>query len=189
MIYLKLFLSFLKIGAFSFGGGMGMISLLRDTVLSQGWMKEEELLNFIAVSESTPGPIAVNMATFVGVSQGGIFGGLAATLGVVLPSFFIILLIASIFANLTRHKVTQGVMAGIRPAIVGMVLATAVIMGLSTLFSYKTMGNHMKFRWQETVIFIILILASVLCKKFWKKKPTPIVMILLSAILGIIVYF
>ena len=92
MIYLQLFLTFLKIGAFTFGGGYAMIPLIRESVLGYGWLSEEQILNFIAIAESTPGPIAVNMATFVGASQAGILGALVATLGVVLPSFIIILL-------------------------------------------------------------------------------------------------
>ena len=87
MIYLKLFLNFLMIGALSFGGGYGMVSLVRETVISNGWLSESEFLNFIAVSESTPGPLAVNMATFIGSTQGGFLGSFLATLGVVLPSF------------------------------------------------------------------------------------------------------
>lgn len=87
MIYLRLFLNFLMIGALSFGGGYGMVSLVRERVLSNGWLTENEFLNFIAVSESTPGPLAVNMATFIGSTQGGILGSFVATLGVVLPSF------------------------------------------------------------------------------------------------------
>ena len=86
MIYLRLFLNFLMIGALSFGGGYGMVSLVRETVLSNGWLTENEFLNFIAVSESTPGPLAVNMATFIGSTLGGILGSFVATLGVVLPS-------------------------------------------------------------------------------------------------------
>ena len=87
MIYLKLFLTFFKIGAVSFGGGYGMISLIREEVISNGWLTEEKLLNMIAVSESTPGPIAVNIATFIGSNQAGILGSFFATLGVVTPSF------------------------------------------------------------------------------------------------------
>ena len=104
MIYLELFLTFLQIGAFSFGGGYGMISLIREKVLMHGWLTEEELLNMIAVAESTPGPIAVNMATFIGAEQGGIPGALFATLGVVLPSFFIILFIASLMRNFVKIR-------------------------------------------------------------------------------------
>ena len=101
MIYLELFLHFLKIGAVSFGGGYGMISLIRETVLENGWLTENEFLSFIAVSESTPGPLAVNMATFIGSSQGGVAGSFFATLGVILPSFIIIL------HPITTHIKTQ----------------------------------------------------------------------------------
>ena len=103
MIYFKLFLTFLEIGAVSFGGGYGMISLIREAVLSNHWLTESEFINFIAVSESTPGPLAVNMATFIGSSQGGVLGSLLATLGVVLPSFVIILLIAAVLSNLLKY--------------------------------------------------------------------------------------
>jgi len=104
MIYLQLFLNFLMIGALSFGGGYGMISLVRETVLGHGWLTESEFLSFIAVSESTPGPLAVNMATFIGASQAGLAGSFVATVGVVLPSFVIILLIA---AALHSHAVKR----------------------------------------------------------------------------------
>ena len=99
MIYLELFLTFLQIGAVSFGGGYGMISLIREKVLTHGWLTEKQLLDMIAVSESTPGPIAVNMATFIGSAQGGILGSFLATLGVVLPSFIVILIIASLIRS------------------------------------------------------------------------------------------
>lgn len=112
MIYWELFLVFLKIGAVSFGGGYGMISLLQDEVVAHGWLTEEMLMNFIAVAESTPGPIAVNVATFVGSSQAGAVGALLATLGVVLPSFFIILLIAAILHNLLKFRGVQAVLGG-----------------------------------------------------------------------------
>ena len=104
MIYLQLFLTFLKIGAVTFGGGYAMIPLIKDECLSSGWLTENELLNFIAVAESTPGPIAVNMATFVGSSQAGFWGSFVATLGVVFPSFVIILLVASVIKNLLKFN-------------------------------------------------------------------------------------
>ena len=112
MIYLRLFLNFLMIGALSFGGGYGMVSLVRETVLSNGWLTENEFLNFIAVSESTPGPLAVNMATFIGSTQGGILGSFVATLGVVLPSFLIILLIASALKNLMKYAPVNAFLSG-----------------------------------------------------------------------------
>ena len=104
-MFLKLFLTFLEIGAVSFGGGYGMISLIREKVLLNGWLSEAEFLSFIAVSESTPGPLAVNMATFIGSSQGGIGGALAATVGVVLPSFIVIIIIAALINNLLKFEI------------------------------------------------------------------------------------
>ena len=109
MIYLELFLTFLQIGAVSFGGGYGMISLIREKVLTHGWLTEKQLLDMIAVSESTPGPIAVNMATFIGSAQGGILGSFLATLGVVLPSFIVILIIASLYTQFFEISGRSGV--------------------------------------------------------------------------------
>ena len=133
MICLTLFWNFLMIGTLSFGGGYGMISLVREVVLGHGWLTESEFLSFIAVSESTPGPLAVNMATFIGSSQAGLPGALAATLGVVLPSFVIILLVAAVLRSVLRYAGVQAVLDGVRPCVVAMILATAVTMGLSTL--------------------------------------------------------
>ena len=129
MIYLRLFLNFLMIGALSFGGGYGMVSLVRERVLSNGWLTENEFLNFIAVSESTPGPLAVNMATFIGSTQGGILGSFVATLGVVLPSFLIILLIASALKNLMKYAPVSlaGITFGTRKVIQIKFCHTAVI--------------------------------------------------------------
>ena len=107
MIYLQLFLNFLKIGALSFGGGYGMIAVVKETVISNAWLTETEFLDFVAVAESTPGPLAVNMATFVGSSQGGFLGALTATIGVIFPSFVIILLLAAIINNLLKFAHTS----------------------------------------------------------------------------------
>ena len=141
MIYLQLFLNFLMIGALSFGGGYGMISLVRETVLRHGWLTEAEFLSFVAVSESTPGPLAINMATFIGSSQGGFPGALIATLGVVLPSFFIILLIAAVLKNLMKYAGVEAFLSGVRPCVVAMILATALNMMLSTLGGIKTLAD------------------------------------------------
>ena len=115
-MFLKLFLTFLEIGAVSFGGGYGMISLIREKVLLNGWLSEAEFLSFIAVSESTPGPLAVNMATFIGASQGGVPGAFCATLGVVLPSFFIILLIAALIHDLLKYAGVEAFLSASGPA-------------------------------------------------------------------------
>ena len=188
MIYLQLFLTFLEVGAVSFGGGYAMISLIREKVLSYGWMTDEELLNMIAVSESTPGPIAVNMATFVGSRQGGALGSLLATLGVVLPSFRIILLICALIRNLLKYKPVQAVLKGVRPCVVGLILATAATMLLSTLFGFKNVNTSFAPDLRGICIFGVLVLIAVIYKKAKKKKPSPILMILISAGLGMIAY-
>lgn len=188
MIYLKLFLTFLKIGAVSFGGGYGMISLIRDDCLSNGWLTEPELLNLIAVSESTPGPIAVNMATFVGSSQGGILGALTATLGVVLPSFIIILLIASAFSHLLKYKCVKATLGGIRPAIIALILGTGAIMLLSVIFGISSLASSPNPDYKALVIFAIITAIPFIYGKLRRKKLSPIFLILISGMLGYLLY-
>jgi chromate transporter len=185
---LRLFWSFFKIGLFTFGGGYAMISLIRDKALAFGWLTEEELLNMIAVSESTPGPIAVNMATFVGSAQGGVLGSLVATLGVVLPSFIIILLICAVIRNLLKYKGVQAFLGGVRPCVVALILATAVTMLLSTLLGITTIGGGYAPDVRGIMILAILVTISLIFKKIKKKKPSPILMIVISAGLGMIFY-
>ena len=135
---IRLFWNFLMIGALSFGGGYGMISLVRETVLSNGWLTESEFLSFIAVSESTPGPLAVNMATFVGSSQGGFWGALVATLGVVLPSFLLLLLIAAVLRNLMKYRGVEAFLSGVRPCVVALILARS---------EERRVGKECRSRW------------------------------------------
>lgn len=192
MIYLKLFLTFLEIGAVSFGGGYGMISLVREKVLTNGWLTEEEFLNMIAVSESTPGPIAVNMATFVGSSQGGVLGSALATVGVVLPAFIIMLLIASLIRNLLKYKGVQATLGGIRPAVVGLIVATAGTMILSSVLGLKTVAEGFSLELPELVknivIFAVVVASSVIYKKIKKKKISPILLILISGVMGLALF-
>ena len=188
MIYLQLFLTFLEIGAFSFGGGYGMISLMREKALMHGWLSEEELLNMIAVAESTPGPIAVNMATFVGAAEGGILGSIVATLGVVLPSFVIILLIAALVKNLLKFAGVKAFLGGIRPAVVGLILATAVTMLMRTVINFTSIGDQVTVDVRDVIILVALVAIPFVTKLILKKKPSPILMIVISAGLGILMY-
>lgn len=186
MMCVELFLSFLVIGAVSFGGGYGMISLIRETVLSHGWLSEAEFLNFIAVSESTPGPLAVNMATFIGSSQAGIWGAFWATLGVVLPSFVLILIIAAALKSLLKYAGVNAFLSGVRSCVVGMILATALTMGLSTLLGFEALGSPLKPDVRALLILGILFGIRLAARKIRKKAPSPILMIAISAGLGII---
>ena len=188
MIFLKLFLAFLKIGAVSFGGGYGMISLIRDDCLANGWLAEEELLNFIAVAESTPGPIAVNMATFVGSSQGGILGPFLATLGVVIPSFVIILLIASVFTKLLKYAGVKAVLGGIRPAIIALILGTAFTMLLSLGFGIKNVHSVPIFDYRMLAVLAVICAISFTYSKWKKKSFSPILLIVISGALGVLLY-
>ena len=185
---LKLFLTFFEIGAVSFGGGYGMISLIREKVLLNGWLSEAEFLSFIAVSESTPGPLAVNMATFIGASQGGVPGALFATLGVVLPSFFIILLIAALIHDLLKYAGVEAFLSGVRPCVVALILSTALTMGLSTLLGISTAAEAPSPAWRGIGILAILAGVRLIWQKARGKAPSPIGMILLSAVLGAVLY-
>lgn len=189
MILLKLFLTFFEIGLFTFGGGYAMISLVKEQVLANNWLSEAELLNMIAVAESTPGPIAVNMATYVGSSQAGILGSALATLGVVLPSFIIILLISAVIKNFLKIEAVQGALAGVRPCVVALILGTAITLALSTLLGLKTIGETpISPDYIGIAIFAFVFALAEIIKKVKGKKPSPIIVILISAALGMILY-
>lgn len=182
MIYLDLFLGFLKVGCFTFGGGYAAIPLIRDVVLSYGWLSEETLTYMIGVSESTPGPIMVNMATYVGSSQGGILGSALATLAVVLPSFCIILLILVLLKNLIKNEKVQAVLGGMQPCIIGIIVATGVQL---TWKACLPQGNA---DLRAVIIGLILAAVVVIFKRKLKKKISPIKLIMVSAVLGILFY-
>ena len=189
MILLELFATFFEIGLFTFGGGYAMISLVREQTLAHGWLTEAELLNMIAVAESTPGPIAVNMATFVGSTQAGIIGSALATLGVVLPSFIIILLISALIKNFLKIEAVQGALKGVRPCVVALILGTAITLAFSTLLGLKTIGESpIAPDYVGIIIFAVAFVSAEIFKKITGKKPSPIITILISAALGMIMY-
>lgn len=185
MIYLDLFLGFLKVGCFSFGGAYGAIPLIRDVALSYGWLDDETLAYMIAVSESTPGPIMVNLATYVGSSQAGLGGAVLATLAVVLPSFLVILLAAAVLKNLLENQYVKAVLGGLKPCVIGIILATGV---------YMTVHNGISGMGKPGLDLrpaaITAILAAVMwgAKPVLKRKVSPLALIAVSACLGILVY-
>lgn len=188
MIYLELFLSFFKIGLFTFGGGYAMIPLVEEVALGFG-LAPEQILNFIAVAESTPGPIAVNMATFVGASQAGILGSLVATLGVVLPSFIIILLISAILRNFLKMRGMQSTLSAIRPAVVALILTTGITMFINAIIGIEVIGiDVLTFDWRALIIFSVVVITHIIWKKVRKKAISPILLILLSGLLGMLLY-
>lgn len=180
MIFLELFWTFFLIGAFTFGGGYAMLPLIQSEVAAKGWLEAEALVNFVAVSESTPGPFAVNMATYVGAETAGVPGAVCATLGVVLPSFIIILIVAKCFEKFRESTVVKGCMVGLKAAVVGMI-ATAVISVAKTVFFPE--GISAGIFTQPGIYISAGIFVLVLVLAF--KKLHPIVLICLSAALGI----
>ncbi len=187
-LLLNLFITFFKIGLFTFGGGYAMIPLVTEEATAQFGLSEETVMNFIAVCESTPGPIAINMATFIGSSQHGVVGAIVATLGVVLPSFIIILLIVTLVKQLFKFKPVQAVLGGIRPVVVGLIIGTGVTMILSTIFSISTVYKPTSFDWKALVVFAVIASVYYGVNKWKKKTLSPIILILISAVLGIIFY-
>lgn len=185
MIFWTLFIEFFKIGLFTIGGGYAMIPLVREIVLSYGWLPEGEFYDFLGICESTPGPIAINMATYVGSVQGGIFGSFCATMGVVLPSFIIILLIASILKNFTENKYFKGFIEGVKPVVIALITATGITL-LIKCIGYISL-KEFSFNLVSTICFLMLVIAYFGFKKITGKKISTIKLIIISAVLGIAV--
>ena len=182
MIYFELFWTFFVIGAFTFGGGYAMLPLIQEQATAKGWVDPQSIIDFIAVSESTPGPFAVNMSTYVGSEVGGVFGAVCATLGVVLPSFVIILVVAKCYDKFKNSKVVQGCMTGLKPAVVGLI-AGAILTVAKTVFfpAGLTLAvfTQLSFYVFLGLFGVMLVLAL--------KKVHPILIICISAVVGIVV--
>lgn len=191
MIFLKLFWAFFKIGAVTVGGGYAMLPFIQEEVLRQGWLTPDEIINFIAVSESTPGPFAVNISTYVGNVMGGqaglgvfgtLLGAFCATMGVVLPSFIIILIVAKVYDSFKKSKVVKGIMTGLKPVVVGLI-ASAVVTIFTTIFAPNGWSLNI-FKEVQTYIYLGLsAIAAVLAFK----KVHPILVICICAAAGIVV--
>ena len=184
MIYLELFWTFFMIGAFTFGGGYAMLPLIQEQVAAR-WgdvISSEAMVNFIAVSESTPGPFAINMATYIGSRMGGVFGSFCATMGVVVPSFVIILIVARCYDAFRENRIVKGCMTGLKPAVVGLI-ANAFLNVVMTVFFpaglslavFATPGFYVYL----ALFGVMLVLAF--------KKVHPILIICISAVIGIAV--
>lgn len=198
MIYIKLLAAFLKIGLFSFGGAYGAIPLIRDVVLENQWMDAEMFSNLVALSESTPGPIMVNMATYVGSKQGGFLGALAATTGVVLPSFLILLAVTILFHNFLKFKKVQAVLKGIKPCLMGVILATGIYMAVSICIPSGISRHLAGTQGLESsslavdpaacILLTVLGFVTVLYQAIRKKEFPPAALLSLAAVMGYIFY-
>lgn len=203
MIYLQLFWVYFKIGLFTIGGGYAMLAMVTQTMDNTGWITSAELADFIGVAESTPGPFAINLATFVGITVGsttslGVWGGLigavVATFAVVLPSLVIIIVVTKIFDKFKTNRYVQGALCGIRPVVVGLVLYAVVNVGSKVVFpnlesmeiSKMSAESFSPFNWISLIIIAVFFPLSKL--KIKGKKLHPILLILSSAVIGILVY-
>lgn len=190
MLYLTLFLEFLKIGLFTFGGGYAMIPLVKEAVLKHNWMDESQFLNMIGVSEVTPGPIAINMATYVGSTQAGFLGSLLCTIGVILPAFIIMLLISILLKKYMKNKYVQSALGGIKFVAVALIASSALTIFADVLFPYS-IGNNASIKLNVDAIkmFVIIVAGYFLMKIIRNKKPGPISIIVMSAIVGLMVNY
>ena len=133
MIFLELFIRFFFVGLFAIGGGLATLPFLTDMGEVTGWFGSDDISNMIAISESTPGPIGVNMATYIGPETGGFWGAVCATLGTVLPSFIIILIVARCYEKFKESKIVKGCMTGLRPTVIGLIAAAVLLVPIKVL--------------------------------------------------------
>ncbi len=184
MIYLDLLIGFLEVGLFSFGGAYAAIPLIRDVVLAHGWLDDEMLTYMIAISESTPGPIMVNMATYIGSEKGGLPGAIIATTAVVLPAFFIVLLIMVVMKKFLKNRYVKAALTGLKPCIIGIILATGAFMIL------KNSGIVSPGKPDFLTIGLTCVIALVYfgSRKILKKGLSPITLICISAVAGMAAY-
>lgn len=183
MILLDLLWSFFKIGAFTFGGGLAMLRLAQDVVLQKGWLEADQIIDFVALSESTPGPFAINMATYVGASQSGFWGALCATLGVVLPSFIVILIVAHFYKQFQSSHTVKGIMTGLKPTAIGLIASAVISMAITVFLPNGLSLSILKSTEFYISVAIFAISAFlVFCKKI---KIPPVLIICISAVLGI----
>ena len=178
MILLELFISYLKIGFFGFGGGYAMLSLIQNEIVVQhGWLTLAEFTDIVAVSQITPGPIAINSATYVGYSVAGVWGSIVATVAVSLPSLTIMALLTKFFLQLRNNRYVSGIVTAMKPVVLGMILSAALLL----MFPASDSEASFIDLW-SWVLFGVTLAASL-------RKVNPIIMILLSAIAGVVIYY
>ncbi len=202
MMYLSLFLSFFKVGLFGFGGGLAIVRLIYDSIQQFASISSEEFTNFVAISQITPGPLAINIATFIGNETAGILGAALATFGVALPAFIIVNIVCRMLDRFRENKVVKGMMDGIKPATIGLIGAAAVTLTLPAVAGKDRIGMGLLSRLSsdrlaglqsfienspvDIVAILILIATVVLILKF-KKKPIAVLIVMgcIGALLGV----
>ena len=182
MLYLQLFYTFFKIGLFGFGGGYAMLSLIQGEVVTRyGWLTAQEFTDIVAISQMTPGPIGINSATYVGYqATGSVWGSVVATSAVVLPSFILMLTISKFFLKYQHHPVVASVFAGLRPAVVGLLAAAALV-----LMTVDNFGSPTENTYQFVISCILFVVAFIATYRY---KANPILLIIVCGLVGLAVY-
>ncbi len=181
-----LFLTFLKIGAFTFGGGYAMIPLITGAVTQYQWLGVQEITDIVAISQMTPGPLAINAATFTGIKVSGLLGGVVATVAVSLPCICITMMVSKYFFQFQHNQRVRGTLYMIRPVVVGMILAATITIAFTAFFSLQGTTGIMELGQMTKVSYLSVGIAVL---SFWWihcKDRSPIVMIGMSAVLGIV---
>lgn len=187
-IYLDLFFTFFKIGLFTIGGGQAMIPMIMRDVVAKNWLSENQLIDFIAIAESTPGPFAVNIATYAGIETAGIGGAILATLGVILPSVLIIVIVAKLLTSFMKKPAVQEVFIGVRSTVTGLLTAVWLSLALTMLFGITSIWDKQTPSVDYIGIAIFAVVFGISFIKIKGKKMPPIFIVLICAVLGILCY-
>jgi len=191
LTYIEILLSFIKIGLFSFGGGYAMIPLIQKEIENHGWLTSNQFVDIISIAEMTPGPIAVNSATFVGYKVAGIFGGIIATIGVAMPSFILVLLVSKYFFKFQEHSLNKMIFYGIRPVITGLIFSASIFVAQTAFFNEGITMNNLISTLEYTnniIDFKSILIFALTIISITRFKLNPILTIAGSGILGIILY-
>ncbi len=195
MIYLELFWTFFKIGLFTIGGGQAMIPMITRDVATQGWLTSDQIIEFIAIAESTPGPFAINIATYTGLEAcralgdgAGILGSIMATLGVVLPSLIIIMLVVKLFSSLMKRPQVQQVFVGVRSTVTGLLMAVLAGLFLTILFGISDWKDTSTLQFDFIGMGMFAVIFPLSFIKIKGKKIQPVLLVLICAVVGLLCY-
>ena len=189
MSLFELFYTFFKIGLFTFGGGYGTIPLIEGEIVNKGYLDANLFLNFVGIAESTPGPFAINIATFIGAENYGFFGSLLATVAVISPAFIIMLIMSALLKNFSSNKWVKGFMQGVQPFVIGLIISTGLLIIIKCL--YVNFGDFTALPTIDVtslIVTAIIIASNIVYKIFTKKNLPAILLILISAILGLMFF-
>lgn len=178
-VLLQLLTSFFKIGLFGFGGGYAMLPLIQKEIEAHNWLTAQQFVDIIAVAESTPGPVAINSATFIGYKVAGVSGALMGTIGVCLPAFFIVVLLTKVATKFNNHPIMKGILYGVRPVVISLIALAAVFVAQTVLLAPK---GFLGVDWLSVAIALVGFIALL------KFKIHPIFLIIVGGVTGIIFY-